>query len=45
MKYLEIDPNMEKTLHSICDAALKTAGLQAASLVNQLIAAIKDDGN
>jgi|GEM_PF-2994480 hypothetical protein len=45
MKYIEIDQNMEKTIHAICDAALKTAGMQAASLVNQLIAAIKDDGN
>ena len=45
MKYIEIDQNMEKTIHAICDAALKAAGMQAASLVNQLIASIKDDGN
>jgi hypothetical protein len=44
MKYIELDQNMETTIHAICDAALKSAGMQVVGLVNQLVASIKDDG-
>lgn len=43
MKYIEIEQEMDKTLHAICDAALKAGGMQMIGLINQLIAAIKDD--
>ena len=43
MKYLEIEKDMDRTLHAICDAALKAGGMQMIGLINQLIAAIKDD--
>jgi hypothetical protein len=43
MKYLEIHAEMDRTLHAICDAALKSGGMQMIGLINQLIAAIKDD--
>ncbi|MBS0626536.1 MAG: hypothetical protein JSS32_10850 [Verrucomicrobia bacterium] len=44
MKYIELDSDMERTIHAICDAALKTGGMQVISLVNQLVASIRDDG-
>jgi hypothetical protein len=43
MRYLEIEKDMERTLHEICDAALKAGGMQMIGLINQLIAAIKED--
>ena len=45
MKYIELDQEMEKTVHTICDAALKAGGMQVIALVNQLVASIQDDGN
>lgn len=44
MKYIELDQDMERTIHAICDAALKASGMQVVGLVNQLVANIKDDG-
>ena len=45
MKYVEMTEEMDKTLSTICDAALKSAGMQAIALVNQLIQSIKDDAS
>ena len=45
MKYIELTQEMDKTLSTICDAALKSAGMQAIALVNQLIQSIKDDAS
>ncbi len=43
MKYIELTQEMDKTLSTICDAALKSAGMQAIALVNQLIQSIQDE--
>lgn len=43
MKYIEMEPNVDRILHEICDTALKAAGMQAFGLINQLLALIKDD--
>lgn len=42
MKYIEIDQDMDKVLAMLCDVALKDQGMQALSLVNQVIASVKE---
>lgn len=43
MKKLKITKEMEKIIHEIFDIALRSQGLQVAHLVNQVIAAIKEE--
>ncbi len=43
MKKLKINKEMEKIIYEIFDVALKSQGLQVAQLVNQVIAAIKEE--
>lgn len=45
MKYIQVEQEMDRVLHSICDAALKSGGMQMIGLINQLLASIKDDAN
>lgn len=42
MKYIEIDQETDKTLAILCDIALKDQGMQALSLVNHVIASVKE---
>ena len=43
MRYIEIEEDMDRVLHTICDAALKAGGMQMIGLINQVLASIKDD--
>lgn len=43
MKKLKINKEMEKIIHEIFDVALKSQGLQVAHLVNQVMAAIREE--
>jgi hypothetical protein len=45
MKYIEIEKEMDKNLHTLCDWALKAGGMQVFGLINQLLASIKEDLN
>ncbi len=42
MKYLEIDQENDKALAVLCDAALKSQGLQVLPFVNQIVSAVKE---
>lgn len=41
MKTLKIDQDVEKLLATVCDAALKTGGMQLLGVVNQLLTSIQ----
>ena len=43
MKYIEIDSEMGKVLHVICDAALKAGGMQIIGSVNYVVSGIKEN--
>jgi hypothetical protein len=43
MKYIEVEHEMDRVLHAICDVALKSGGMQMVGLINELLASIKDD--